>query len=95
MQNQQIKNIKLLQKKSKARTEQNAFIIEGIKMFEESKAEGSLVKSYFSKVFMRIKLKKNLIFQDINYEIIEDDTFKNYLTHLPSRCISACGKAKI
>lgn len=77
MQNQQIKNIKLLQKKSKARTEQNAFIIEGIKMFEESKAEGSLVKSYFSKSFYENKIKeKSDFFQDINYEIIEDDTFK-------------------
>ena len=43
---------------------------------------------------MRIKLKKNLIFQDINYEIIEDDTFKNYLNIYPSRCISLVEKPR-
>ena len=76
MQNQQIKKIKLLKKKSKARIEQNAFIIEGIKMFEESKTEGNLIKSYFSLSFYENKLKeKSEFFQDLTYEVIEDDTF--------------------
>ena len=34
--NPQMKNLILLQKKAKARTEQGIFVIEGIKMFEEA-----------------------------------------------------------
>ena len=76
MNNGQIKYIKLLQKKSKARKEENAFVIEGIKMFEESRLEGNLIKSYFSEEFFSKKVKeKPDYFQELSYEIIQDSVF--------------------
>lgn len=76
IQNQQIKNIKLLQNKAKARKEQAAFVIEGIKMFEESRLEDNLIKSYFSESFYKNKYKEEPnYFQDLIYEVIKDDTF--------------------
>lgn len=76
IQNKQIKKIKLLQNKSKARKKQDAFVIEGIKMFEESRLDGNLIKSYFSKNFYENKYKEEPnYFKDLTYEIIEDGIF--------------------
>ena len=55
--NPQIKNLALLQKKAKARKEQGLFVVEGIKMFEEARDLGLLVKSYLSESFYQEKLK--------------------------------------
>ena len=76
--NQQIKNINLLLKKSKARKEQNSFVIEGIKMFEESRAEGNLIKAYFSEEFFNKKHEedKNYL-EGLSYEIVQDSIFKS------------------
>ncbi len=75
--NGQIKYISLLQKKARARKEEKAFVVEGIKMFEESRTQGNLIKSYFSEKFYNNKLKDEPdYFQGLSYEIIRDSVFK-------------------
>jgi TrmH family RNA methyltransferase len=75
--NPQIKNIIQLQKKPKARVEQGAFVIEGIKMFEESLAGGYLIKAYFSESFYLEKQETNAgYFSGYPYEIVGDSVFK-------------------
>ena len=74
--NSQIKNIKLLQKKSRARRKQEAFIIEGIKMFEESRVEGNLIMSYLSETFYNKKKEDVNFFHNLPYKVVEDSVFK-------------------
>ena len=52
--NQQMKNLTALMKKSRERKKQNAFVVEGIKMFLEAPKEW-LISVYVSKVFCRRK----------------------------------------
>lgn len=73
--NPQIKNLALLQKKAKARNEQGLFVVEGIKMFEEAKDAGLLVKSYMSESFYREKLKTPEFFDGLTYETVSDSLF--------------------
>ena len=56
--NPQIKNLNLLQKKARARKDQGLFVVEGIKMFEEAREAGILVKAYISESFYQEKLDK-------------------------------------
>ena len=56
MNNIQIKNLTLLQKKAKARKEQGLFVVEGIKMFQEARESGLLLKPICLKVFIKICL---------------------------------------
>jgi RNA methyltransferase, TrmH family len=75
--NPQMKNIVLLQKKAKEREEQDLFVIEGLKMFEEARDAGILVKSYVSQSFYDEKLlEKPNYFSDLDYEIITDSVLK-------------------
>lgn len=75
--NPQIKNIIQLQKKSRARAEQGAFVTEGIKMFEESKSGGYLIKAYASESFYEEKQKEdNGYFNGFPYEIVSDGVLK-------------------
>lgn len=77
--NQQIKNLVLLQTKSKAREKQNAFVIEGIKMFEEvrSQSKDSLIKTYVAESFYHeVCLSTPNYFEGIDYEIVTDQVFK-------------------
>ena len=73
--NPQIKNLTLLQRKAKARKEQGLFVIEGIKMLEEARDAGILVKTYMSESFYEEKLNKGEFFKDLNYELIADSVF--------------------
>lgn len=73
--NPQIKNLALLQRKSKARREQGLFIVEGIKMLEEAKASGLLVKAYMSESFCQEKIMTEEFFIGLEYEIIKDSVF--------------------
>lgn len=76
--NQQIKNLIQLQNKSKVREEQGAFIIEGIKMFEESKAGGHLIKAYVSESFYLDKIQTDKdYFNSFSHEIVSDTIFKD------------------
>lgn len=74
--NQQLKHIHLLQNKSKVRKKEKSFVIEGMKMFEESRLEGNLIKSYFSETFYNNKKKEDPdYFSGLSYEIIQDSIF--------------------
>jgi len=75
--NSQMKNLTLLQKKTKEREEQGLFVIEGLKMFEEAKEAGLLVKAYASESFYWEMLQDNPnYFADLDYEIVTDSVFK-------------------
>lgn len=65
--NQQVKNINHLLKKKKVRDEQGVFVVEGLKMFEEARTEGLLLKAYFSESFYHKKLEESPgYFSDLN-----------------------------
>lgn len=75
--NQQIKNLVQLQNKSKVRAEQGAFVVEGIKMFEESKTGGHLIKAYVSETFYKEKSQEESnYFDTFPHEIVSDGVFK-------------------
>lgn len=76
MNNPQIKNLALLQRKAKARKEQGLFIVEGIKMLEEAKDSGLLVKVYISESFYQEKSHTLKLLRDLEYEIVTDAVFK-------------------
>jgi TrmH family RNA methyltransferase len=78
MSNDQIKNLILLQKKSRAREDQGIFVIEGLKMFEEARNMGLLLKAYTKESFYQEKIQENPgYFIDLDYEIITDSVFNN------------------
>lgn len=70
--NQQIKDIKLYQKKAKLRDEKNIFIIEGIRMFRETPKE-RLLKIFVSEGFLR---KNASVLEGFSYETVEDRVFE-------------------
>lgn len=75
--NTQVKNLALLQKKAKERSEQGVFVIEGWKMFEEAREAGILVKAYASESFYQEKLQEDPgYFNGLDYDIIADSIFK-------------------
>lgn len=75
--NSQIKNLTLLQKKSKARDEQGVFVIEGLKMYEEAKELGVLNKAYVSESFYQDMIFQQAdYFDGVDYEILTDSVFK-------------------
>lgn len=73
--NPQIKRLLQLQKKSKARTEENVFVVEGLRMFVEVPQE-RVEKVYISEtLFNRKKLELNL--QNFPVEILSDSVFEH------------------
>lgn len=72
--NQQMKNIALLMKKAKARKEQNLFIVEGRKMFEEVPAEW-IEKVYVAESFLQDEEAEELL-AGKEYEVVSDSVFK-------------------
>jgi len=75
--NPQMKNLTLLQKKAKARDEQGIYVVEGLKMFEEAREAGILMKAYASESFYQEKTQENqYYFADLDYDIITDSVFK-------------------
>lgn len=72
--NAQVKNIILLNTKSKARREQDAFVAEGVKMFLEAPASHVrkvyVSGEFFSKTMYRDKIEK------VPYEIVSDEVFR-------------------
>lgn len=82
-----------LQKKSKARNEQSAFVIEGIKMFEESRDGGNLIKAYFSESFYQEKMISDPdYFTSYPYEVITDSVFKEIADTLTPQGVLAIVK---
>ena len=76
MNNPQIKNLALLQRKAKARKEQGLFIAEGIKMLEEAKESKLLVKVYVSESFYQEKSMVTKFLSGLEYEVVTDSVFK-------------------
>jgi RNA methyltransferase, TrmH family len=74
--NAQVKNLLQLQKKAKVRKEQGVFVVEGLKMFEEAREAGVLIKAYLSETFFQEKFRIDPdFFPDLDYEIIIDSLF--------------------
>ena len=72
--NQKVKNLVNLIQKSKARKEQNVFITEGIKMFQEAD-EAKIKEVYVSESFYKRCVEREKI-ERCNFEILSDDLFK-------------------
>lgn len=72
--NAQIKNIIALQKKSKTRSEQDVFIVEGIKMFLEAPKD-RIVSVFVSESFLAVPQQKELLC-GVRYECVSDKVFK-------------------
>ena len=70
--NQQMKNLSLLMKKSKARNEQGLFVVEGRKMAEEIPSEW-LEKTYVSETFLQ---ENEAFLTGWDYEVVSDSVFK-------------------
>lgn len=71
--NQQIKNIIRLEKKGKARKEQDVFLVEGLRMYQEAPRE-RIVKTYVSESFYK---KEKEMLCDTDLEIVEDRVFQS------------------
>ena len=73
--NAQVKNLAQLIKKSKVRTEQGVYIVEGVKMFQEAPRD-EIVKVYISEeLFEKGNLKDSLL--GIPYEVLKTDVFNH------------------
>lgn len=71
--NSQIKNVCHLIKKSKVRKEQNAFVVEGIKIYSETPAE-RLIMTYVSQKFLESATNSKLL-KGRKYEVVANDVF--------------------
>ncbi|MCR5153570.1 MAG: RNA methyltransferase [Lachnospiraceae bacterium] len=75
--NQQIKNLSELLKKPKARKEQQVFVVEGKKMFDEVCARrGMLVKAYFSESYMEENFS-GCEEPAFDFEVVSDSVFNS------------------
>lgn len=72
--NSQVKNLIQLLNKTKARREQNVFVVEGIKMFLETPPD-RLEKVYVSEKFISNPSGRESL-DGFSYEVIRDDIFK-------------------
>ncbi len=71
--NQQMKKILQLAKKGKVRKEEDAFLVEGIRMYQEAPQE-RIVKTYVSESFWKREREK---FKDRKIEVVEDRVFQS------------------
>lgn len=73
--NAQVKNLAQLIKKSKVRTEQGVYVVEGIKMFQEA-PKNEIVKAYVSQeLYEKGTLQESL--KDIPYEVLKTEVFNH------------------
>ena len=78
--NAQVKNLVQLIKKSKVRTEQDVYVVEGLKMFGEAPRE-EIVKVYISEELMKKgTLKKQL--EGLPCEVLKNEVFAHVLRGL-------------
>ena len=73
--NAQVKRLLQLQKKSKARNEENVFIVEGVRMFSEV-PEDRVEKVYISESLYN-KKKQELNLERFSYEVLSDSVFEH------------------
>lgn len=69
--NAQVKNLAQLMKKSKARTDQGVYVVEGVKMFQEA-PRAEIVKAYISEELYE---KGTLDIGDIPHEVLKKEVF--------------------
>lgn len=75
--NIQIKNIIKLQKNARTRREQDAFVIEGKKLFEEAKLYGKVKRVYVTPEYIEeLTVLKEEYFSGIEYELVEEKVLK-------------------
>lgn len=84
--NRQVKNLILLRKKAKVRREEQAFLVEGRKLFEETPKE-LLKKVYVSEIFEKEEYKKLL--SGTEYEVMKDSVFQSVCDTLTPQGILA------
>lgn len=73
--NAQVKNLAQLIKKSKVRTEQGVYVVEGIKMFQEAPKD-EIVKVYVSEeLYEKGALKDSL--ESVPYEVLKTEVFNH------------------
>lgn len=72
--NSQMKYIMQLNKKAKTRYEQRVFVVEGIKMWQETPRE-QIQKIYVSESFLQDAKKRRLL-KDCTYEVVADRVFQ-------------------
>jgi TrmH family RNA methyltransferase len=74
--NNKIKRIVALRDKSKARAEEGAFIVEGVKMFKEAPISW-VQEVYVSETFMnKCDSELKSLIEGLNYEILSDEVFR-------------------
>ena len=73
--NMQMKNLVRLQKKGRARREQDVFVVEGMKMYREAPRE-FIEKVYISKSFSE-KAEAGELLGGRNVEVVDDRVFQN------------------
>lgn len=73
--NAQVKQVMLLNRKSRERKKQDVFLVEGLKMFREAPKE-RLVKTYISESFYQetVQAQPELV-KGIDYEVVKDSVF--------------------
>ena len=75
--NVQIKNLVKLQKNARTRREQNAFVIEGKKLFEEAKTLGVVKRAYVTNTYIEgLTETEEAYFKGVEYEIVEEKVLK-------------------
>ena len=73
--NAQVKNLAQLIKKSKVRTEQGVYVVEGVKMFQEAPKD-EIVKVYVSEeLYEKGTLQEHL--KEVPYEVLKTDVFNH------------------
>lgn len=75
--NVQIKNLVKLQKNARTRREQNAFVIEGKKLFEEAKCHGVVKRAYVTEAYVEaLEEAVEHYFDGIAYELVDEKVLK-------------------
>lgn len=75
--NAQIKNLVKLQKNTRTRREQNAFVTEGRKMFEEARELGIVIRAYVSESYLdELTISEKDYFETTEYETVSDKVFR-------------------
>lgn len=71
--NSQVKQVMLLNRKARERKKQDVFLVEGWKMFREAPRE-RLVKTYVSESFLQNPDHQHLL-EEVEYEVVKDSVF--------------------
>lgn len=75
--NVQIKNLVKLQKNARTRREQNAFVTEGRKMFEEARELDIIIRAYISESYLNeLPIPAEDYFRKVEYEVVSDKVFQ-------------------